>query len=95
MTTTPTTCRDCAARIDPTDATVPTLCPPCYEPHKERVLKQLFGMVDSGTPFDDLLDELRWQLLELGMEHENAEHLVDRLRIAHVLGLEWTAVAQA
>ncbi|HEY1292902.1 MAG TPA: hypothetical protein VGJ60_07485 [Chloroflexota bacterium] len=92
MTDAPT-CRDCAIPIDPTGASVPTLCPECYAKHRARIQTELLALIERGTSLDQLLDELRWQLLELGMHRETADRSVDRMRVSMLLNLPWEAVA--
>lgn len=88
-----TTCRDCSQSIDPTGATVPTLCPTCYDKHRERIKTEFLSLIDGGADIDQLLDELRWRLLELGLEREHAERSVDRVRLATLLDLPFQSVA--
>lgn len=93
MTAQTTTCRDCQRTIDPTNATVPTLCPTCYASHRERIQQKIQSLLANGGGLDEALDEMRTQLLEIGMQRETAERVTDRVRLMVVLNLPYETVA--
>lgn len=85
-------CKDCDTQVEEIHA-VP-LCAPCFATRAATLTHVWRTLAEEGADFEALLDELRWQVLEMGCDRGHTEKLIDRLRVSVTLGLPYAAVAE-